>query len=160
MVNCYNLYCEFHTYRNSLKIEEIARDTKFIHFKEKMPNDIGMLTLYAHILHKRKEEDKLLKAINILENTYPTPSLFIQKGDLFQRTQNIIEAEKAYKLAAAMIPTRQKARYKLALLYHSLGRESEAVYLAKTLLSEKVKNYGFETYEMHQNLKKIFREIL
>lgn len=160
IVNCYNLYSEFYTYKNSLKIEEIANDIKYTYFKEKMPNDIGMLTLHAHILYKRKEEDKLIKAINIVESIYPTPSLFIQKGDLFQRTQNITEAEKAYKLAAAMIPTRQKARYKLALLYHSLGRESEAVYLAKALLSEKVKNYGFETYEMHQNLKKIFREML
>ena len=61
MVNCYNLYCEFHTYRNSLKIEEIARDTKFIHFKEKMPNDIGMLTLYAHIYINVRRRTSFLK---------------------------------------------------------------------------------------------------
>lgn len=160
MGNCYNLYYEFQTYRSTSKIEEIANDTKFVRFQEAMPSDIGMLSLYAHILHKRNEEDKLLGVIHVLEKIYPTPSLLIQKGDLFQRIHNVTDAEKAYKLAAAMIPTRQKARYKLVLLYHAIGRDSEAVDLARILLSEKVKNYGFETYEMHQNLKKIFREIL
>lgn len=59
-----------------------------------------------------------------------------------------------------MVPSRQKARYKLALMYYQQKRISEANRLANEVLTEKVKVYGFETYEMHRELRRIFEDQL
>ena len=70
------------------------------------------------------------------------------------------DAEVAYWTAHKMVPSRQKARYKLALLYYRQGRIPEAVELANEILTEKVKIYSFETYEMHRELRRIFENQL
>ena len=72
----------------------------------------------------------------------------------------IKEAETAYWAAHFMVPSRQKARYKLALMYYQQKRISEANRLANEVLTEKVKVYGFETYEMHRELRRIFEDQL
>ena len=51
----------------------------------------------------------------------------------------------------------QKARGRLAFLYKKMGKNGEAYELANILLTEKVKNYGFETFKLHSKLKKEFQ---
>ena len=85
---------------------------------------------------------------------------YILKGDALQRTGKLKDAEVAYWTAHKMVPSRQKARYKLALLYYRQGRIPEAVVLANEILTEKVKIYSFETYEMHRELRRIFENQL
>ena len=48
----------------------------------------------------------------------------------------------------------------IALMYYQQKRISEANRLANEVLTEKVKVYGFETYEMHRELRRIFEDQL
>lgn len=157
----YQWYDRFATYRKSTSVDEaIAAPLELMRFREKLPTDMAVLTFYANVLRKQQDNKKLLEVIHTMEGLYPTPTLWIHKGDIYRKLGDMEKAEQAYQLAAAMVPTRQKARYKLSLLYLHTGRTEEAVLLARCLLSEKVKNYGFETFEMHKDLKRTFRDML
>lgn len=157
----YQSYCNAYEFWHSLRIKEIVqKPDELASFVSRFPKDTGFLSLYAHVIKKRKEYGKYDEVIKLIDEADPTPSLLIWKGEMYQEQGRYKDAEATYKTVASMIPTWQKARYKLALLYHETGRVEEAVALAKTLLTEEVKNYGFETYDMHQHLKEIFREML
>lgn len=123
----------------------------------KLKEDNIFLTYYCKIMEKAGNWEELSKSISILEKNHPTPALFIQKGDLLQKKSLLEEAEKAYRLAADMVPSEQKARGRLAFLYKKMGKNGEAYELANILLTEKVKNYGFETFKLHSKLKKEFQ---
>lgn len=97
--------------------------------------------------------------ISELEKRHPTPSLFITKGDLLQKQNKLNEAETAYLIAINMVPSKQKAKGRLVFLYKRMGKQEKAKRLAHQLLTEKVKNYGFETFELHEKLKKEFPEL-
>lgn len=67
------------------------------------------------------------------------------------------KAESAYKLASYMVPSLQIPQSKLAYLYKEMGRDEEAVKIAKKILSEKVKIYSFRTYILHRQLRDSFK---
>lgn len=125
-----------------------------------MKDEITFWTYYCHTLDKYRQDNILLEKITNWERLYPSTHTYILKGDALLHIGKLQEAEAAYWTAHYMVPSRQKARYKLALLYHYQDRIPEAVGLAKELLTEKVKVYGFETYEMHKELKRIFENQL
>lgn len=157
----YQSYCNAYDFWHSLRIKEIVQKTdELVSFVSRFPKDTSFLSLYAHVIIKRKEYNKYDEVIKLIDEAIPTPSLLIRKGEIYQDLRRYKDAEATYKLVASMIPSRQKGRYKLALLYNETGRIKEAVNLAKMLLNEEVKNYSFETYDMHQHLKEIFRELL
>lgn len=97
--------------------------------------------------------------ISELGKRHPTPSLFIIKGDILQEQNELEEAETAYLTAANMVPSRQKAKGRLVFLYKRMGRQKKAQRLARKLLTEKIKNYGFDTFELHEKLKKEFPKL-
>ena len=119
-----------------------------------------MKQYFGHTLYKSQRDSILLDKITYWEQLYPSTHTYILKGDALQRTDKIKEAETAYWAAHFMVPSRQKARYKLALMYYQQKRISEANRLANEVLTEKVKVYGFETYEMHRELRRIFEDQL
>lgn len=152
----YYLYKDIYIYQQSVRLkEEIKNPSRIKYFHEKLPSDVSISLFYAYTLQKGQAIKESMKVINFLEKTHPTPSLLIQKGELLQQLNCFSKAERAYILASAMVPKKQRARYKLALLYYYTNRKAEGIDMAKTLLSEKVKVYSFETYEMHQELKKM-----
>lgn len=110
-------------------------------------------------MSKDKNYTEQLNYISILEKKYPTSSLIILKGDLLRKKTLLNEAEKMYKLAANMVPSLQQARGRLVFLYKEMGKQQEAYQLARELMSEKVKNYGFNTFKLHQKLKDEFPNI-
>lgn len=158
------------TYRCHRELYQISKDTpnqspeKVIAslslLETSMKNDATFWAYYCHTLDKYQKDTILLEKITHWEQLYPSTHTYILKGDALQRKGKLKEAEVAYWTAHFMVPSRQKARYKLALLYHSQRRIPEAIRLANELLTEKVKVYGFETYEMHKELKRIFENQL
>lgn len=138
--------------------EEMIKDLS--HLESAMRNETVFWIYYCHTLDKYQKDTALLEKIINWERLYPSTHTYILKGDAFQRTGKLKDAEVAYWTAHNMVPSRQKARYKLALLYHRQGRIPEAVELANEILTEKVKVYGFETYEMHRELRRIFENQL
>lgn len=111
---------------------------------------------YCRILSESHQYNLLLKKIAHWERLYPSTHTYILKGEALRGVGKMKEAEESFWTAHYMVPSRQKARYKLALLYNQEGRLSEAMQLANEILTEKVKIYGFETYEIHRNLRQIF----
>lgn len=125
-------------------------------FEILLGDEASFWILYCTVLDKREYDQVLKDKIFHWEQLYPTPDTYIVKGDLLQRLGESEEAEAAYWLAHNMMPSRQKARSRLALLYRKQGRMKEAVDMVHEILSEKVKVYGFETYRIHEELKRIF----
>lgn len=125
-------------------------------FETLLGDEASFWIFYCAVLDKRGYDQVLRDKIFYWEQLYPTPDTYIVKGDLLQRLGEPEEAEAAYWLAHNMIPSRQKARSRLALLYRKQGRMGEAATLAHEIFSEKVKVYGFETYRIHEDLKRIF----
>ena len=138
--------------------EEII--TSLSQLETAMKNETIFWPYYCHTLYKSQRDSILLDKITYWEQLYPSTHTYILKGDALQRTDKIKEAETAYWAAHFMVPSRQKARYKLALMYYQQKRISEANRLANEVLTEKVKVYGFETYEMHRELRRIFEDQL
>ena len=125
-----------------------------------MKNETIFWIYYCHILDQLRKDTLLLEKITHWEQLYPSTHTYILKGDVLLRLGKQKDAEAAYWTAHYMVPSRQKARYKLAILYHQQGRITEAKRLANEVLTEKVKVYGFETYEMHRELQRIFENQL
>lgn len=121
-----------------------------------MKSDISFFHLYIQLLRASHSDEKLLYSIQFLETNFPTPGLFIIKGDYLKENYKWKEAEEAYKLAAAMMPSLQVPRGKLAFLYNETGRIEEARKIAHKILTEDVKIYGFNTFKLHRDLKSIF----
>ena len=55
-----------------------------------------------------------------------------------------------------MVPSRQRARVRIALLDLKTGNYTDGLRIAKSVLSEHLDVYGFETYELHKELKEKF----
>lgn len=147
-------------------IEKTAYDQPSESIKQLAPLEVGMQDeplfwmYYCTLLNRINADSLLPQKIDNWERLYPTPDTYIMKGDLLQRFSRYREAESSFLLAANMVPTRQRARARLALLYKLCGRDEEAVHLVRNILTEKVKTYGFETYELHKELQRIFEDQL
>lgn len=106
------------------------------------------------------QDKEFIHTVHYLEEKFPSPDLLLMKGDYLKEKGLWREAETAYKLAAYMVPTLQIPRGKLAFLYNEIGRKKEAVEIAREILTEHVKVYGFDTFKLHRELKKIFEDEL
>lgn len=158
------IYHNHHIFFNSLKLIHENKIENFISECSKleriMKNETFFWMIYCKALEREKYDCLLLEKITNWERLYPCSDVYIMKGDLLQRMQKNDQAEDAYWLAHYMVPSRQKARSRLALLYKKEGLMDDALVLVHDILSEKVKIYGFETYEIHQDLKRIFENQL
>lgn len=129
-------------------------------FEDKMDGDVGFAYLYCQVARAEHCDSVFMNTLRQLENSFPTPGLLLLKGDYWKESGCWTEAEAAYKLAANMMPSLQTPRGRLAFLYHEMGRKQEALVIAKGLLTEEVKVYGFDTFILHRDLKRIFEDEL
>lgn len=149
----HNLYTCFkkNTKRN------VGCPNSILQFKDRLKDDIGFCYYYCQSVQK-EHPDTALHMIRFLEKNFPTPGLLMIKGDCLKKKNQWKEAENAYKLAADMMPSLQAPRGKLAFLYNETGRRKEALAIAHEILTEDVKVYGFDTFRLHRELKRIFED--
>ena len=126
--------------------------------KDKMKDDIGFCYTYCLFVQKNNLDTDVLPIIHYLEKNFPSPSLLMTKGDCLKKKNQWKEAESAYRLAANMMPSLQAPRGRLAFLYNETGRRKEALVIAHEILTEDVKVYGFDTFRLHRELKRIFED--
>lgn len=126
--------------------------------KDKMKDDIGFCYAYCLFVQKNNLDTDVLPIIHYLEKNFPSPSLLMTKGDCLKKKNQWKEAESAYRLAANMMPSLQAPRGRLAFLYNETGRRKEALVIAHEILTEDVKVYGFDTFRLHRELKRIFED--
>lgn len=139
-----------------LPVTSTERSVQLASLHTALSGHVGYLASYARLLFQEGRYADCLDAIEKWEKYRPVNELYVLKGDCLQKLGYYARAEKMYLLANSMVPVRQHARTRLALLYHMLGREKEGRNLAERILQEEVKVYGFETYELHKQLKEIF----
>ena len=129
-----------------------------ISIKKEMESDISLFSLYYQAVRANSSDIELLYSIHFLESNFPSPGLLVVKGDFYAEKKEWKEAENAYKLAAAMMPSLQTPRGKLAFLYYKTERIEEARKIAYQILTEDIKVYGFDTFKLHRDLKNIFED--
>ena len=153
----YRCHRKFYQIMNAYSSNRLDESVKELATMESIMQDESAYWIYyCMLLNKIKSDSVLLDKIVRWEELYPTPDTYIMKGDLWQRMGQYDKAETAYLLANWMVPSRQRARSRLALLYRRLGRNEEAMCIAHEILTEKVKVYGFQTHKIHEELKRIF----
>lgn len=156
----FNQYKAHHTFYNIYQSTTSANLESFIYrcstLENNLKNETFFWMYYCNALNEMKYDQTLQSKIQNWERLYPTPETYIIKAESLERMGQEKEAEKLYRLASYMVPSRQKARSKLAILYKKQGKMKEALELANEILTEKVKNYSFETYRIHTALERIF----
>lgn len=145
----------FNLSQNAIKLPVQQLLARLSRLETTMKKETVFWPYYCYTLDRLRQDSLLLSKIGNWERLYPSTHTYILKGDVLFRTGKLQEAENAYRIASNMVPSHQKARYKLVLLYHRQGRIYEAKQIAQEILSEKIKNYSFETYEIHRELQKI-----
>ena len=138
--------------------KEMKYPNPILQVKDKMKDDIGFCYAYCLFVQKKNLDTDILPIIHYLEKNFPSPSLLMTKGDCLKKKNQWKEAESAYRLAANMMPSLQAPRGRLALLYNETGRRKEALAIAHEILTEDVKVYGFDTFRLHRELKRIFED--
>ena len=121
-----------------------------------MRGNVGFTASYCSYLNRIGNDSLLLEELKNWEKAFPVNELYIMRGDLLRRQGDLTGAEAGYRYAHYMVPSRQRARSRLAYLYQEMGDSCRARRLAEEILTEKVKVYGFATYEIHRELRRTF----
>lgn len=144
----------------SAKIAFPHPDKEIQAFAELSPylrGDVGYLATYARKLYLTKNYQECIRQLRQWEKIYPVTDLYILWGDcLVALAEPWQKAEAKYLYASRIVPRRQKARVRLAILYSQNGNNEKGLQLAKEILTEPVSNYGFGTFELHRQLKQEF----
>ncbi len=157
----WQIYHGMHTYLQSYSAKSIARNFNVLNrFKKEMANDIGFAHLYCQMAKIGNKDIEFISTILFLENKFPDPSVWVMKGDYLKKNGELEKAEAAYKLASNMVPTLQTPRGRLAILYNEIGRKKEAIRIVQEILKEETKVYNFDTFRLHRELKRIFKDEL
>lgn len=151
----HNLYIYF---KSPITKRSIEYSSPVLQVKDKMKDDIGFCYIYCQFVQNKDLDTDILQTIHYLEKNFPSPGLLISKGDYLKKKKQWKEAEDAYKLAADMVPSLQVPRGRLVFLYNETGRRKEALAMAHEILTEDVKVYGFDTFRLHRELKRIFED--
>lgn len=69
----------------------------------------------------------------------PVCESYVMTGDAFLRLNRHIEAERYYKIAASMIPTRMTPNYRLWQLYCKIGDTVQSINSADKVLTQHLK---------------------
>lgn len=91
------------------------------------------------------------KALEVMEETakiIPTCELFCDMGDTYRKLNQYEKAERSYRLAGNMIPSRITPKYKLFVLYKDSGDSLSAVKIAKEIMEMKIKVEGSHALKM------------
>lgn len=155
----WNAYSELQTYLDTYKEKIFSRQITFpTEISKEMTDDFNFIYIRCRKERIAKLDTTFLHSIHFLKSHFPTPNLWMMEGDYWKEKGKWKEAEAAYQLANDMVPSLQKPRGKLAILYKEMGRHEEAMAIVREILTEKVKVYGFETFLLHRELKRIFED--
>lgn len=121
-----------------------------------LQGDKYCIGLYARQLYRAGQYGPCIALLERWVPRAPHTDLYILWGDALRETGDVIQAEQHYRYAARMVPSLQLARARLAILFRDQGRYPEALALAREILAEPVKVYGFATYELHRELREEF----
>ena len=91
----WNKWEAYHKLYICLKSNNTELPNTLINVKKEMKSDINFVYLYSQILRANHSNIKFLYSIHFLETNFPTPGLFLIKGDYLKEKGKWEEAEKA-----------------------------------------------------------------
>lgn len=152
-------YNKFHKILAQQKVIPLTDNLPvFFELQNSLSGDVGFMSVYSHTLYKSGQDSLCLEKISQCKLLFPQNSIYIIEGDCLKRLGRYKEAELAYWYAHYMVPSKQRARGRLAFLYKETGRYQKGKYLAQEILNEDVKVYGFDTYDLHKEIKEAFMD--
>lgn len=113
-----------------------------------------LMNIYSQICSKKYPVDMALPICEATAKIAPTCELYCDMGDLWKLQRNYSQAEKCYKIAAAMVPSRLLPNYKLFRLYVECEKKEAALNIGKLLLEQPVKKEGTKTLRMKAIVQK------
>lgn len=111
--------------------------------------DIKSNAIFANVLHNQHN----CIAMEYTEKLFPTCETWCDIGQMKEENGELSAAERYYKTASYMIPSRVRPKYLLWKLYLNHGRKSEAKKLANTILSQPLKTENTFTLRVKQEIK-------
>jgi tetratricopeptide (TPR) repeat protein len=124
-----------------------------------LKTDGFFMGMYGNCLLREEnytEAEKILKATT---NLLPVSDAYLSLGDCFRAQKQFNNAEKAYKCALQMVPSRIKPVYKLAELYVQTNRQQEALCIIEAYMESEHKKRTIASYEIELNLIELKKEI-
>lgn len=124
-----------------------------------LKTDGFFMGMYGNLLMREENYYKAESILTAASNLLPTSTVYLSLGDCYLQQQQFSKAEKAYKYALQMIPSRIKPVYKLAKLYAQTGREEEALCEIDNYLGQAKIKRTLASYEIELELIELKNEI-
>ena len=120
-----------------------------------LSGDYLFLQNYCVLAKDIVEEKTLLEKLDKAISLSPSTTLYRMKGDCLYWHNRYEEAETFYWSAYYMLPSNQWARARIAMLYLKQGKRKEAEQLTASILKERIKSHGFDTFLLRQEMKEV-----
>jgi len=117
----------------------LSAEKIFSELEPGLHNEGEFLFNYGGMLSLAGKHERAIKILNDAKEKYTNPNLYISLGNSYSATGNYNEAEKYYIHAINMIPHKLYQKYLLANLYIRMGKISNALSLAREIISAKEK---------------------
>ncbi|MDC9722854.1 MAG: O-antigen ligase family protein [Urechidicola sp.] len=121
-------------------------------------NNGKFLFYYGAALYLNKEYSKSVSYLQKAVELQSDPNAFITLGNSFKALKRYKKAEKAYQIAANIIPYRLYPKYLLANLYVKMGQTNKAIVMAKIILNSKEKVPTTAGKEIKAEMKSLIQE--
>jgi O-antigen ligase len=125
-----------------------------------LKNNRMFVSIYGSLLTNAQMYYNAIPVLKYAAEIQPTTNIYIELGDCYLNTNDLKNAEKAYKYALQMIPSRIKPIYKLATMYALNNNGCEAISAIDSYLNRKDKKRTIASYEIELKLIEIKNELL
>ena len=122
-----------------------------------LKNNGQFLLNYGKALSMAEKHKNAIKILTETEKHLKNTIVYTTMGNSYKVLGLTKKAEKAYKKAWQMIPSRFYAKYLLAKLYDETGQNKKAKNIANELLIKKVKIHSTAIYEIKIEMAKILK---
>ena len=117
------------------------------------------ISIYASFLTYAGHYNRAISLLTHAADIQPTTNVYLNLGDCYMNNNNFEDAEKAYKYALQMIPSRIKPVYKLAILYMFSNQNGEAMDIIESYLNSEKKKRTIVSYEIELELMDMKNEL-
>jgi O-antigen ligase len=113
------------------------------------------LSLYGQLLKEENRPEQALPVILRMETVFPSPSLQMEKGEIYSSLGMIRQSDSAWLLASRMSPKLFRPHYMLAKSYYEQGDYEKACRHARIVLERRPQHYTPEIYYMRKEVEKM-----
>lgn len=152
-INCFNQWKDKVTLLQDGKGFDFDKDVEVI-YTELKHNPLFRYN-YLSVMVSQGEKKVVRSEIKKLDKHFNGYNYSMMKGRYFMNIGNLVQAQKQFKSAIGLVPSRFIPRYNLLICYDRLGKPAEAIEIANEILEMPIKMYD-ERVENIQNAAKSY----